>query len=522
MQKNWLLVLPFILGLVLLGVSLYHSYPISVVSSNDFVFNHIDVLYWFSLALLLASMFLMAMATKNHVLKWMLSIGIVLTFFSVVYFYSMIPTSDSQFFRGLIEYFTKTKDLNPAQANHSYYQWPAFFVLSNVVTSVTGLSLPNYEFILYGIIGFLLASSLYIYATKKHKLDGFLVVTAFFLSLTYFMDYQAVPFSLALGLLFLLFMLESSKRTAGLVIAIIILYITILFTHLFVPVFFVLYLFIRSLLEKKRKARSLYGYLFIFAVVGYAVVELTLARFSFAGLIISITQAPPQYAYIISQTIASSSGTAPINELAQVLSRAVTIAAVISCVAGSLLLLLKRKMRLFDLAIFTTGLVYTVLGLVLNTLGERALVILFIPFALGAAYIAQNKFRKVVLSIFLILIVLYAFIPLHLSFNTEIQFQTTETYVADNFFLDHYNWNNPGLTVADFRTNNYLTAKLPVNQYIQPMLAADEHADGLLYTPQFVGLEIGNYSSMQNLSQGQKLDVLYNDGFSFILINANR
>jgi hypothetical protein len=462
----------------------------------------------------------MAVTTKSNLLKWILSIGIALTFFSLPYFYSMMPTSDSQSFRGLTEYFIKTKSLDPSQLNHNYYQWPAYFILADIVTSVSGLSLASYEFLLYTIIGVLLTTALYIYATKIHKLAGFLTVAAFFISITYFIDYQAVPFSLALALLFLLFMLEAQQKSAGLKVTMIVLYASLLITHLFVPLFFVLYLLVRSIFDRNRQKRSLYRNLFLFAMVSYFLVELTLAKFSFQQIIIDITKAPTTYSYIVSQTT-SLSVPIPINDIAQFFSRTVTIAVVILCIAGSVFLLIKRKMAILDKAIFSIGVLYTLLGTVLNTLGERAIAILFIPLSLGTAYLFESRFKKFFVSILLIVLILFLFIPLHQSFNTEIEFQTRETYIADNFFINHYNWENPGSVVADFRTSTYLTAKLSVYVDIQPWLQTGAKADAILYTPQFVGSDLGNYSSMESLSQAEMLSLVYNDGFSYVLINSN-
>ena len=157
-------------------------------------------------------MFLMAFTTKSNFLKWILSVGIVLTFFSLSYFYSMMPTPDSQFFRGLAEYFIQTKNLSASQLNHSYYQWPAYFILADIVTSISGLSVASYEFLLYALIGVLLTTTLFVYASKKLHIFGLIAVAAFFISLISFIDYQAAPFSLALGLLFLLFMLETREK----------------------------------------------------------------------------------------------------------------------------------------------------------------------------------------------------------------------------------------------------------------------------------------------------------------------
>lgn len=503
--------------------SWYLSYPLSsAISANDFVFNHISILYWLSLPLLLASMFLMALTTKSNFLKWILSIGIVLTFFSLSYFYYMMPGSDSQSFRGLTEYFIQTKNLDPSiGGSHIYYQWPAFFVLADIVTSVSGLPLANYEFLLYTIIGFLLTTALYVYCSKKYTNGGVLIVVAFFISLTSLIDYQAVPFSLALGLLFLLFMLETQQKSTGLTVTMLVLYVCLLITHFFVAMFFVLYLLARSLFDKNSQNRSHYRNLFLFALVSYFLVQLTLAKFSFGQIIISIIKTPEgSYSYIIAQAVGPSPVQISINVIAQFFSRTVTIAFIGLCVAGFILLLVKRKMDALDKAILLAGVVYLGLGTVLNTLGARAIAVAFIPISLGAAFLFKGKFRPYLAGLFLVLLVLFLFVPLHQSFNTEIQYQTRETYIADNFFVDHCNWENPGSVVSDFRTNTYLTSKLSVYEYIHPWLQAGEKADAILYTPQFVGSELGNYSSMESLSQGEMLNLVYNDGFSYVLING--
>jgi hypothetical protein len=226
------------------------------------------------------------------------------------------------------------------------------------------------------------------------------------------------------------------------------------------------------------------------------------------------------YSYIVTQTVASSSVPIKINVIAQFFSRTVTVAFIGLCIAGLVLLFLQRKMGALDKAILISGIVYSALGAVLNTLGYRALAVVFIPFSLGAAFLCKGRFRLYISGVFLVLLMLFLFIPLHNSFNTEITFQTREAYIADNFFLDHYNWQNPGPVVSDYRTNTYLESKLSVYVYINPWLNAGDTVNGLLYTPQFVGLNLGNYSSMESLSQGEKLSLVYNDGSSYVLIKS--
>lgn len=497
--------------------SWYLTYPLSVFSGTDFAFNHISILYWFSLPLLLVSMFLMALTTKSNLMRWVLSVGIVLTFFSLSYFYSMMPTPDSQQFRGLTQYFMKTGSLDSSQSNHGYYQWPAFFVLADIVISLSGLQLPNYEFLLFPLIGFLLATALYVYSSKKYTNGGVLMVVAFFISLSQFLDYQPVPFSLALALLFVLFMLGTQRRSIGLTAIMLVLYAGLLITHVFVPLFFVLYLFGRSIFNKGIQSRRYYTTLFLFTFVSYVVVEFTVAKFSFEQLLLSILTAPPTYSGIVAVSLGTYSVPSIISVIAQFFSKTVTIAFIIICAVGLILLLIKRKMTGLDKAILLSGIVYSSLGVVLNNLGYRALAIAFIPISLGVAFLFKSKFRPYLAGLFLILLALSFFVPLHASFTTGNAAQTTENYVADNFFLTYFHWKTPDSVVTDFWTATYLSPKLNTYEYISQGFKMGEKPDVVLYTPQFIGFKLGNYSSMENLSQGEGLNLLYNDGFSYIL-----
>jgi hypothetical protein len=501
--------------------SWYLTYPLSTISTDDFVFYHISILYWLSLPLLSASMFLMALTTKSNFLKWILSIGILLTFFSLFYFYNMMPTSDQQQFRAFMEYFIKTKSLDASEGNHYYYQWPAFFILASIVNSISGLTLTNYEFLLYTIIAFLFATALFVYGSKKYTNGGVIVVTAFFISLTYFLDYQPVPFTLGLVLLFLMLMLDAHERSFGTRVIMLMLYATLLITHLFVPLFFVLYLLLRSLFDKNRQNRPLYRNFFLFTLVSYFLVQLTLAKLSFEGVVRSIFKAPLEsFSYYASATNLPGAKVL-IDNVAQFFSRTVTIAVVAICLAGFIILFIRRNTNAIDKAILFAGVVYSAFGIMLNTLGARAIAVAFLPISLGAAFLFGGKFKPYFAVLFSVLIVLFLFVPLHQSFNTQIWFQTKESYIADNFFLDHYNWENPGFVVLDFWTIRYVLPKLSVYEDINPWMNIGDKPDAILYSPQVVGEHLGNYSSMDSLSQDRKLDLLYNDGISFVITNPN-
>jgi hypothetical protein len=433
----------------------------------------------------------------------------------------MIPGSDSQYFRGLTEYFIKTKDLDPLKPNHGYFQWPSFFLLSDMVTSVSGMELVNFEFLLYTIIGFLLATAMYVYASRAYKNEGFLAVAAFFVAMFYFLNYQAVPFSLAFGLLFLLFVLETRQKNFNVILTMLVLFTGISFTHAFVPLFFVLYLLIRCMLNRSKQ----YGRLFVLTLIIYLLVQVTQAPFSFAENIRSVMTVPSEYSSIAKAVLAPVS--VPIDEIAQMFSRGVTIATVMVCFAGFTVLLIKRKMRDLDKAIFLTGAVYLTFGIIFFTLGSRAIPIVFIPISLGASYLLKSRFRSYVISFFLVLLILFAFIPLHGTFyDSQIMFQTKEAYQAENFMIDHYNWTNQAFILAYFGVITYLQTKQPSpaifdNDVYSPLFPRLKEYDSIVYT---VGLGknlIGYNYTTDRILREEKLNMVYNNGFSYVAIRSS-
>ena len=519
MEKNKLLLFPFLVGILLMIYSWYLSYPLSIDSVDDLVFNHVSVIYWISLPILLTSMYMIALTSKNNYLKWIMAVGIGITIYSLSYFYYMLPGSDDHYFRGVTEYFLRTKNLQPSILSHMYFQWPSFFILADIATSVSGLELKNFQFLQYTIIGFLLATTLYVYASKVYKKSGFVAVVVFFIATIGYINYQNAPFSLALGLLFLLFMLETRQKSPSLNIVKIILFINISITHAFVPLFYILYLLIQSIVKRKSEYRGL----FLLTLSSYFIVQVTLGQFSFANNIIAAITSPAEYSNLVSQTLATVSH--PIDVTAQVFSRTVIIATVMICVAGFVLLLIKRKTRGLDKAIFLVGTIYSGVGIVLYTLGTRAIPVAFIPISLGAAYLFESKIGRYMKCLFLILLALSVLITLHASFyDSEIMFQTREAYATENFMINKYDWNATSLILSHVSTKYYILTQINGNALIADDASISFH--GLnIETYDCIIYEVGLAKTFQknNVSTEEasrlildRFNVIYNSGFSYI------
>jgi hypothetical protein len=216
----------------------------------------------------------------------------------------------------------------------------------------------------------------------------------------------------------------------------------------------------------------------------------------------------------------------PIDAIAQMFTAAILITTVAICVAGFIILLAKLKMRDLDkaIAIFLTGVFYFGFGLLFYVLGSRAIPIAFIPVSLGASYLFGTRLKPYLASLFLVLLILFSFIPLHASFTQSIHFSTRESYTSENFFIDHYDWTKHSYILADFWVADYFESKIATEAYTfarePPTFARDpqviREVDTIFYT---VGLGIDlhyvNYTIEETIYE-EKLNVVYNSGSSIV------
>jgi hypothetical protein len=459
LRKLILTLIPMCIGGVLLLLSWYLSYPISIDSPYDFAYNHFSYLYWLGLAVLFASFFIVAMETKNNSLRWAMTIGTVLLIFSQAYFYYMVPGSDANQTRGLTEYFISTGDLS-LEPYHDYYQWPLSFILSKTALSITGLDLRCFEFILYGVMSFVITSLIYLYISKV-RANAYVAVIAFFIILLSFFNFQWIaPFSLSLCLILLLFYLDSLSGKREVSIAMLIIFTGMTFTHILTPLFFVVYCFLMYIKKKNKKHLNL----FLLTSIIYALVLINnlllavylkqLTNFFFFEILFRVQ-------------ISTTGLTAPqpyIGVIAQFFSRTVVITTTLVTGLGFIIFLRRKKLRVTHYVMLLTGAVFAVTLLIspsaYHQLSNRAYFLICIPASLGASYLCESKFKKFFKPFFLILLVLFSFTLMNQTFfDREIFFQTKEEYQCANFMIDNINWNTSSRILSPFRFEQYLIAK---------------------------------------------------------------
>jgi hypothetical protein len=512
----------FLVGLSLMIYSWLLSYPLIVVGANDYVFNHVSIFYWIGLELTLVSAYLAAINLKNKTLKCIIVIAMIMAMYSLSYYYYFLPGSDSQYFRGLNEHFIQTGDLTPNNYGRSYYQWPSFFLLNNALVSLTGLPLVIVDFLLFAVIGILLFTGLYKFASAGYGNLGIFAVLSYSVAMFYFLDYQAVSFSLAFALLILLFVLDKKPdfSRSKLVLSIV-LFAACSFVHLFVPLFFVLYIVMMYFFARNRK----YIRLALLYFVTYGSIQIFQAPISFDTYLRLIFTSASKYSSVAQSTLALS--TVPLDSVVQIFSRMGIILATVVCSIGFIILFLRRKTTASDKAIFATGISYLVVGSVLYLVGLRGLPLAFIPTSIGIYAFSRGKNRF--LKVFVLLIVsLFVFQPIHESFNNnQVVFQTKDAYLAEDFVLTMRNWSSTATystVFCHFRVWTYLEARIGTSSanFFTDYNPIDQSKldsyEVIVYTAGLANsLSRINYT-INDIIISNQYNLVYNNGYSSVLI----
>lgn len=524
MGKYNLLFGPFFIGLALITYSWFISYPISLSSANDYNFYHISTIYWIGLGLLLASSYLIAVTFNSNLLKWVMTVCVVLAMYSTSFFFNYLSTSDALFYRGLNEYFLRTENLDSSLPGKGYLQWPAIFLFTNAATLISGLSLTDFEFLMYAVIGIMLTTALYLYAVKRFKNGGFLAVIAFFIAMYYYLNYQFAAFTIAFFFLILAFALEPETWSSGKMLLMLFLFAGMTLSHAYVAVFYIIFLCIKTILKRDKQYRKL----FLITLTVYFLYQITLTNNALNSYVQQLTKLDTDVSGISGLSVTPV--IIPIDVVAQRVLSVVLVVTLAVCSIGFLLLFIKRKLTPFDKAIFFTGIGYFLFGLAFWVLGPRAIPLAFIPVSLGVAYLFETRFKKYVVAIFLVVLVLTVFMPMHNSFMKGVDFsQTEDASNAAQFMLERYNWSRSGAILAHGPVAEYFFSNLGLIETSKTYIQHDrtmqyplfERYSSIFYTrglEQVLSNNFADYNYSVSQFDDANLDIVYDNGISLIFL----
>ena len=473
----------------------------------------------------LGSLYVTATVVKKRYLKLIICISIVMSMYSLRYFYHSLPGSDALTVQGLAEYAITTGDLDPSKTYHWYFQWPLFFILNQISNSITGLETVHFEFVLFTILGVLYVASLYVYASRFSRDGSYIAVIAYFIIMYWLLNYQFAPFSLAMGLLYTLFMLETNTlRKREIRLATMILFISITLVHPFAAALFMVYTLAMYIASRKKS----YVHHFLFALVVYLAVSIYSATIFFTSVVKQLTGIY-LYEYLMIVEMAFSGRVAPappIDTIAQAFSRIVGLSIGVIAGLGFLFLLLKRKLRRVDFAVFISMALYAAVAAVFPLMGRRTFFALLIPISLGTTYFYKTKFQKQLKCFFLVLVILFPFIPLTQSFyDAQIFFWTEEEYRCANFAISYCNWTEQSSILSHFRLMRYLQTKTAsgasFGDDLSPSFPANVGNYKYIVYTAGLGKNLLLHDSLKELSRQSRYNTVFNSGFSYVIVKTN-
>ena len=526
MIKARLLLILISLSLVLIICSWFQSYPIFIDSPTDFIFNHISVLYWIGLAILLVSSYVSIVITKNRTVILIICLLMFFAIYSLRYFYPTVPGSDANTFRGLVKYTIEYQNLDSLLPHHMYYQWPAFFIFNNVSTLVTGLEQVAFEFIFFAILGVLYVLSVSSYFSTYSKKSFCIGILTFFIIMYWFLNYQFAPFSLAMGLLFVLIMIEAhNPKTFGAFVCTLILFVSISLIHPFASILYIVFLAIMYL----RTRRNTYLNLFVLTLIVWLLISLFFTKTFFETSIRQlITLGSEEYQTALSRTFSDRIAPSPlIDVIAQWFSRLVVISTGVIAGLGFIFMVLSRRLRKIDAALFISAGLYAGAGFFFPVLGTRAWFALALPISLGAIYAIESRFKSFVKVFFLIMLILFVFVPVSESFiDSQIFYQTEEVGYCLDFTLAHYNWTARSSLLAHYRQMTYLQAmsasSIDFGHDLTPSFPEYVSSFSTIVYTQGLAKNLFAYNySIINLTDTQLYNKIYDSGQCYILTNTN-
>jgi len=420
----------FFIGLILMIISWNYSYPITMPEVNEITFSQFHPFIWPGIILSLLGLFLTGYYSERKSIKAICASLFPIVLYVYVFFFSYIATSDSGGVKAMFEVFHHT-GINPSV--ESYFYYPVYFTLNEMTSQILGIGANGLAVIFFTVFGVLISLYLYLFIFKTTKNDlhqiAFLAVPVYFIAIFTYLNYQWAPQTLALIFFLLLLLLFDKKKIEYKILSIVI-FTVLVFTHIFIPAIYLLFLGMYAIKHKEfRNSFLLIGCIYTSLLVYYTTFYLPIILDAFRQTIYGFGE---EYAISISRSFMEPKGLA--SQIISVINRIRIPIIWILLSLGSLMLFLKKKLNFSTIALGISGGFYFIIGLFYSVLGTRALQVLFIPLVVGIGFFI-TKWKKPTLILVVILLVLSIFGPIRSAYD-EHQFQLDEEEQACNFLVD--------------------------------------------------------------------------------------
>jgi hypothetical protein len=397
----------FAIGTVFVAFAWLASYPVTIAPVGRYLFDGIYPSLWPGLSIVFASLFLISQSSRDRRVALICAIGLVFFLYVDYLFFQLLPGPDAHYFRALTKL---SATAGVSTSNAEYFQWPSFFVLNNVLSSVLGLNVDNVSVLFFVYTGLALSSTLFVYYSSQVENMGFVGVALYFIGLFWFLNYQFAPQSLALVLLLVCVNL-ATRTDRGSKICLLLVFVSLAFMHAFMPVFFLLFYFIITLRDRtRRNSFILYSIIFLAELVYLALRNLNYLITMFQQIAFLTS-----YSWIVQSTFVPV--LAPIDVVAQFFSRGITVLVWGLLLVGMVIRAVKKDIRVRDVSLLAAGSLYALVGGVVAVLGQRSLQLVFVPFASGGKPFLK-RYHKFITGFLLLALILSPFLVIHSIYDT--------------------------------------------------------------------------------------------------------
>lgn len=461
---NWIKIgtILFLIGCIFILISWIFTYPIKLSNINQITFSQFYPILWPGVIINLLGLLIVIYYCESKIIKALYCSIIPIILEIPVFFYSYLPSSDSGAVRGMFQIFQKT-GINLKAI--SYFEFPNYFSLNEIIRQIVGLDEKGIAFLSFALYGILLSLFLYLvfHNIKKpsyYHIIPSLMVLIYFIGMYSFLNYQWVPQTLALVYFFLLLLISyhllSDISQNKWQVILILIFISLIFTHAFFPVLFLI--FFGIIIYKKINVLPVYIAMisiFLLFTLYYTIFHTSLYINTFQQ---SIQGFGGDYTTKVTNSFRQIGEKNILDQLFSYINGIKFPMIWIFVSTGSVILFLKRKMSLFLVALLLTGAVYIAIGSLFSILGFRASQILFISLSTGLIFFIM-KWKKLTIAFVVVILILAVFGPMRSAYNQTAFQEDAEAMTCDFLANNIKNITNPKIAINQVDWG-YFTNKL--------------------------------------------------------------
>lgn len=420
------------------------SYPATLLQGNNTLAFY--PFLWLGLGLSFFSILCVLYKSNNKSLSLVLCVLFIILFTLPSFFYYSEGSDSAGGFSGSLQT-VLTHGFGTDYSNlKTYSQWPNFVVFTVILSNLIATPLNTIQKITMLSIIFVTTSNFFIYFSKYNTKPAINVIL-YFLTFYIFLNWQPVP--QVFGLALFLVSINLLKKGPEYRFLLIVTFISLVFTHAFVSLWFLFLLFLTYVLKRAFTKEDLGIYLnslYLFSIIQISYI-MCIAKLYFISLASLFTKHGSKVNHELSshQVIIKNGASSltyqsfdKVDLLTKYLAQFNTIVLLSLLFVCVIISVKQKKIKLMGLGLFFAGIIHFILGIFASVLGSRGLQISFIPFAGQIEHQNFSKYSKIVIFLILLVALLFPANLYRMNFENTHYIINADEY-GHNFFIKNVN-----------------------------------------------------------------------------------